>query len=388
MPVDMLCPHTGQMFTPKFVTTSSGHKVAAPIQVSPGDASKKMVSSFGVASGQAQATAEMPLARNSSEKFDLGRNFANKLWNAVRFALSNLEGGESKVQSPKSKVELAALSLADRWILARLTQTIEQTDAALKNYDFKGYADGLYDFIWRDLCDWYVEAIKPTLKGDAGQQAVLAGVLDATLRLLHPAMPFITEALWTRLNEVCPTRGLPGLALPGSELLCRAAWPQATGALRDDAAVAQFDLMREVVGSFRAVRTQYKVPPRQAVDGSIAAPAAVAQQLAAQRDMIQTLAMVTLQGLGADVAKPANAAVAVLGECQLYLHGLVDADAEKTRLAKRIDEVAKSVAQLTGRLGNASYIQKAPAHLVEQTKQQLADAQRELDTLKGQLASL
>ena len=207
-------------------------------------------------------------------KFDEGRNFANKLWNAVRFALGYVKPAETD--------HWVLRGLADQWILARLCQTIEATTKALNAFEFKVYADTLYDFIWRDFCDWYIEIIKPTVANDPSQQRVLVTVIDASLRLLHPVMPFITEKLWERLNAVSPQRGsltAPGvceLSLPHEQggLLIRAAWPAARldeeGAAK---AEARFEAARQIVAALREVRATYKVPPRQKLACSIKTPA-------------------------------------------------------------------------------------------------------------------
>ncbi|MEX0744016.1 MAG: valine--tRNA ligase, partial [Phycisphaeraceae bacterium] len=223
LPVDLVCPHTGELFEPKFVTAKNGYKVMAPIQACPNDPSKKIVTSYGVASGEVQPTDDMPLARNTSGKFDLGRNFANKLWNAVRFALSNLETTEAH---GLESVGVGDLSLPDKWILSRLARVTQSASQSLNHYEFNQYAQMLYDFFWRDLCDWYIEAVKPTVAGNPRQRQVLAACLDASLRLLHPVMPFITERLWEHLNATVPERGLEGVTLPASELLVQAAWPK------------------------------------------------------------------------------------------------------------------------------------------------------------------
>ena len=327
--------------------------------------------------------------RNTSEKFDLGRNFANKLWNAVRFALVRLE--EAKEQPTSDANTDEGLTLADRWILSRLARTVRDADAALQNYEFSHYAQGLYDFFWRDLCDWYIEAIKPTVGTNPGQQTVLALCIDASLRLLHPVMPFITEELWTHLNAVAPDRddhAPDGVLLPPSELLIRAPWPIVSDALIYDDVEADFALVQELVGAMRQVRTTHKVPPRKQVDFSAQAPADDAKRIAAVAPLIETLANVQTTDLGPDVEKPADAASAICGPTHLYLHGLVDADAERERLSKRLEEVNKSIGALKGRLANKKYVEKAPAHLVEETKGQLAAAEQEHGSLKEQLAAL
>ena len=185
-----------------------------------------------------------PLARMTSDRFDEGRNFCNKLWNACRFALSNLEsvgsasadalGGTAASANTSAKAD-PTFTLADRWIIARFHRTVAECDDALKSYRFDVYAKSCYDFFWRDFCDWYVEAIKPAMKDPARapQTAnVLAAVLDGSLRLMHPMIPFITETVWWRLNDVRPQRGLPGLLeCPPSKRLVTAQWPAAPGAV-------------------------------------------------------------------------------------------------------------------------------------------------------------
>ncbi len=381
LPVDMVCPHTGESFTPKYVGDGRGHKVAAPVQDSPSAKGKKMVSSYGVASGKQAPTDDMPAARNTSEKFDLGRNFANKLWNAVRFSLSNIEELQGEAGSGE-------LTLADKWILSRLAQTIASTTKAIKGYEFKPYADGLYDFIWRDFCDWYIEAVKPTIKTNPAQANVLATVLDTILRLLHPAMPYITEKLWERLNDVVPQRGVEGLELPASDLLVKAAWPIADKSIIDTGSLKEFDLLVDVVTAVRQVRTAYKIPPRQQVVCSIKASGDNASRLTTSGGLLKTFAAISELSVAADIAKPQNAASAVLGDMEVYLHDLVNADEEKERLTKLIADAEKQAKGLEGRLANPSYAEKAPAHLVQQTRDQLTAKQAELESLKQQLASL
>jgi valyl-tRNA synthetase len=327
----------------------------------------------------------MPVARdpatgrNTSEKFDSGRNFANKMWNAVRFALSRL------AEAPAQPASADGLSSADAWILARLAATINDATTAVERYEFADYAKVLYDFFWRDLCDWYIEAVKPTVAANLTQRQVLATCIDASLRLSHPVMPFITEKLWEHLNEVMPDRRVDGIEAPMSELLIKAPWPRGDATLaRTD--VQPFTLVQEIVAAIRQVRTQHKVAPRTTVEISIQTRDVEAHL--AQKSLIQTLANVTLIEVGPGIERPADAAVATRGEDHIYLHHLIDPDAERTRLTRRVEELTKSIAAFTSRLANKSYADKAPAHLVQQTRDQLAQAQRELQTINEQLGQL
>ncbi len=220
MPVDLVDPHSGQAFAPAKITNSAGYVVAAPIQSSPADPKKKMVSSYGQISGAAKPTADMPVAKNTSAKFDLGRNFCNKLWNAARFALSNLSS--VKAGSRRTLRDGAwRISGSSAGLIGRLTKSIRRSS----QYRFDVYAKNCYDFFWRDLCDWYLEAIKPAMKDPrrAGQTAnVLAAVMDGALRLMHPMIPFITETIWWRLNEVRPGAQPGGPARSAAEQAARA----------------------------------------------------------------------------------------------------------------------------------------------------------------------
>jgi len=323
--------------------------------------------------------------RNTSDKFDLGQKFANKLWNATRFALDKIGSA-----SPDEKVDvtLAQSNLVDQWILSRLAAAVGNANDALEQYDFNRYAQGLYEFFWRDLCDWYIEAVKPTVSQNKIQNRVLAVCIDASLRLLHPIMPFITEKLWEALNEVAPFREISGVALQPSGLLIHATWPIAARELVDERIESEFATIQQIVTQLRQVRTLHKIPPRQTIKFSAQAPPMMAQHMVANRVLIETLARVEMGEIGPSVEKPSGAAVALMGQTQLHLHGLVDSEAERNRITKRGQELTKNINALKGRLANQSYLDKAPEHLVQQTRDQLTVAQTEAESLQDQLASL
>ncbi len=380
MPVDIVCPHTGETFTPRMVTTSAGHRVAAPLQECPSDPSKQMVTSYGIVSGEARSATDTPQARNTSSKFEFGRNFANKLWNAVRFSLGHLTDSCGAANGQPD--------LASRWLLSRLAGVIGESTRALESYEFGAYAQQLYSFTWRDFCDWYIEAIKPTVQDDLVQQRVLASAIDAILRLLHPSMPFVTEKLWESLSARVAERGVEGLALPAGDLLIRAPWPSVDATLVDAAAEEAFALVQSVVTAVREVRTTHKVAPRERIVLTARASAPLAARLSEHAPLIATLATVEFGSIGPEVTQPDRAGSTAVGEIELYLHDLVDVDAERERLARRLQDVGGRVKSLTGRLANENYVSKAPSHLVEETRQQLVDAEREAEALKAQLAEL
>ncbi len=187
--------------------------------------------------------------RNTSPKFDNGRNFSNKIWQAsTGLAIPNLEGYEPQA------LQYASLPLEDRWILSRLQTAIQTIDAALSGFQFADASQECYRFFWNELCDWYLEMVKPRLRGEPPvkrvAQQVLAWVLDQSLRLLHPFMPFLTEALWKRLDEAAPQRGIEQPCVQGKALI-RAAWPKANAAWQSSGVETQMARLQEII---RAVR--------------------------------------------------------------------------------------------------------------------------------------
>lgn len=387
LPVDLVCPHTGRTFTPKFITSSTGHQVPAPVQDSPGNPGKKMVTAFGVASGQAEASAEMPIARNSSAKFDLGRNFATKLWNAARLTISLIESAVGTGAAGPA-VRPDELSSVDRWMLSRVAGTVRKVDEAIQNYEFSVYAQAMYDLLWRDFCDWYLEAVKPSAASSAAQRAVLRVSLDAIVRLLHPIMPHVTEVVWGFLRQ-CPEAQIEGLDLGAAgELLCRAPWPRITSDLASAGVEEPFGRVVEVVSAVREVRAKLQVPPKRLV--TLHLPPDLASGLAAHGDdrLVMSLA-------GADAcvtaAPPAGAAEFTVGTARLAISNLADAmDAgqERARLEKSVADLRKSIAALEGRLNNPGYADRAPAHLVQQSRDELARKREELAIAEGAMRKL
>src|SRR5439155_10439600 len=318
--------------------------------------------------------------KNTSPKFDIGRNFCNKIWNAVRFALMNLSSS-----TVSGGAEHRGFSLADDWIISRFNRTVAICNDALSDYRFDQYAKSCYDFFWGDLCDWYLEAIKPALRDPkrAAQTAdVLASVLDGSLRLMHPMIPFITETIFWKLNEVRPNRGLPGrIELPPSKRLIRAAWPK-VGPV-SESAERVFPKLQEIVTALRNLRNEHKVDPRRTITVSISAPADQAPPIEENRELIELLAMCTIKQIGPNLSAPAKAARATAAGVEIFVEGMADEAAEQQRVAKRCDELKKQIAALEGRLANEAYTKKAPPHLVEETRRQLADAEAELKKLDG-----
>ncbi|MFO0828805.1 MAG: valine--tRNA ligase [Phycisphaerales bacterium] len=381
LPVDLIDPFSGTTFAPKTITTSAGYVVADAIQTSPSDPSKRMVSGYGAATGVATPTADMPLARNTSSKFELGRNFCNKLWNATRFALANLGEGSG------DPVDVAGLPVVDRWILARLHRTQHAIEDALASYRFNEYAEALYDFIWRDFCDWYLEAIKPTVKSDPRQRRVLRTTLDAALRFLHPICPFVTETLWLAVSAT-GAAGLPGIKLPPSDVLAVAAWPSIACSVEDSSAAALFARGQELVNAIRNKRGERQVQQKKRI--RLHAPPEILGLIEANQGVVEHLAgLESTARLTPD--RSADAVAFAFEGQEVVLSGLVDAvdaDAERSRLEKTIAERERQITGFKGKLENPGYLAKAKPELVEETRKKLAEAEADLAAARRLVQSL
>ena len=383
MPVEMICPHSGEAFTPEFVTSPSGAIVAAPEQVSPTDPLKKMVSAYGVAAGIVSPSEQMPLARNSSGKFDLGRNFANKLWNATRFALKRTDH-TLLIEKP---IDLSTRPFADQWIAARLAQTISKLEQAMENYQFNVYADTLYDFIWHDVCDRYLEIIKPSIDKDPEQQAVLTCVLDAVLRVMHPVCPFITEALWPHVTQARCGK-VSGIELEDSELLAAADWPVVDEILNSSETLDLFDRSAVLVNLIRSVRAEQNVRPKQQI--MLYVPERTQELLSDTGGLVEVLA-----GIGeikpiSDYSDEITSPLTFEGS-EILVAGLldsVDLQAQRDRLTKLIDEKTKQIEGFESRLANPGYLKNAKAELIDETRSLLEKAKADLLAAQASLEKL
>src|SRR5258708_15739706 len=258
--------------------------------------------------------AELPPAKQASERFETGRNFANKLWNAARFLLMNLGG-----YSPKA-IKLEELPIEDRWILSRLATTAEAVTEQLEGYRFSEAARTIYDFTWSEFCDWYLEMSKGRLRepdGRAVAQRVLVGVLDAILRLVHPIMPFVAESIWQALGEAAFERGLPAPE-PASESVVIAAWPEFPKEWKDPDMEHRIALMQELVRSVREVRNRYTIE-KTSLDVYVRCSGAVASDFRLLGSFITMLAGVGRLECGPDTQKPPQSATHVHPEFESYV---------------------------------------------------------------------
>jgi valyl-tRNA synthetase len=329
-------------------------------------------------------TLKLPDGReaNTSPKFDIGRNFCNKLWNASRFVMMNLHG-----QPPWSDVHPGD-DLADTWILSRLNATIRDVTEAIDGFRFNELAEAIYHFLWDDFCDWYLEIAKARINAAQHQpKAVLAHCLDVLLRLLHPVAPFVTEAIWQKLNEVSPARG-PGDE-PAERLLATAEWPKADARAIHPAAEKDFILLTDLIRQIRNARTEHNVAPGKKVAVRVEAPADLTQTIARNVELMKSQAQLSEVTFSTEAAAPpADAAVVAAGGLKLYVLDIIDRPAEIARLTKQAETLRRGIASIEGKLSNAGFLAKAPAEVVECERQRLTSLQTDLSAVETALRSL
>lgn len=317
---------------------------------------------------------ELKTAKQASDRFEQGRNFANKLWNAARFILMNLEGYEAKT------LDLPSLPVEDRWILSRLATTANAATAALEKYQFAELTRIVYDFAWNEFCDWFIEMSK-TRRSDPVCQRVLVNVLDGIIRLIHPMMPFVSESLWEALGQVAPKRGIDQLT-EATAHACIAAWPAYAETQIDVGTESKIARMQELVKGIRETRNRYLIDKAPlAVTVKCVGP--VAAELNALSPFVRSLGQLSEFTCGPDAGKPKQAGTIVAREFEAYvsLEGLIDVAAEVKRLEKQIADKTKQLAALKSKLGNDSFVKNAPAEVVEQQRATAAE-------LEGQIASM
>jgi valyl-tRNA synthetase len=344
--------------------------------------------------------------RLTVERVETYRNFINKLWNASRFALMNLDGYdperfEAQLATPAGR---ASLGVAERWILSRLQVACAEVDAALEGFRFADAANAIWHFVWDELCDWYIELAKPhlhqspELTQDPARaarrhvvQGVLATALETTMRLLHPFAPFVTEEIWQKLPK--PPR------LPESLMIT--VFPRADKAWQDEAAEAEMKVLQDVVGACRMLKNTYKIAPAQVAEVAIIATAPgardtltrfkdVMERIARIKTTIDATAAAATERLAA-AGKGAQSAKSIVGpelEVVMPLGGLIDPVAERARIAKDIEKSKKEIATLEKKLGNADFVARAPEEVVAEQKARLADEHAVLVRLGDALETL
>ncbi len=327
---------------------------------------------------------DLPRARVTSDRFEVGQLFCTKLWNAARFALLNLG------QHPFRPLDEADLHLEDRWILSRLAHTVDEVTRALEDYNPSGGLAAAREFFWGSLCDWYLELIKPRLRDDHGAfaaRSVLAVCMDQVLRLFHPFVPFITEELWGKLGRQAPERGIEA-PLTTPELLMTAPWPAPSSAWIDPELEADVAMVQEVVRAIRDLRSQYQVPPSRKVSATIQAGGTALDRLTRLAHLVQHMAGVEELVCGSDVTRPALSAVSVMGDLEIYLAGVIDPEKERARLTRQRSRIEKDLERTARKLGNPRFVEKAPREIVEKERNREAELRTQLELIQAELEAL
>lgn len=314
-------------------------------------------------------------------QIEAARNFINKVWNATRFATRIL--GEVAVETDANgPVAPGSDALVDRWIVSRTNAVIAETTSLLEGFQFLEAGRSLRDFIWSELCDWYIEAAKVRLRGSPEEREevaqTLAWVLDRSLRLLHPFMPFSTEAMW----QAIPHAG---------ESIMVSSWPIA--AERDPDAERQWDRIMDLVGRIRNVRSDSNVEPGRWIAASIYVPAEALKSLERARREIGALARIgdeQLTILTGEVAARQSDVVLTAGDliAVLPLAGLVDLTAERDRIARELEDAVAERGRAEAQLGNDGFIARAPERVIQVQRERLAGALEQIAMLERRLNEL
>jgi valyl-tRNA synthetase len=311
------------------------------------------------------------------------RNFANKIWNAARFCLMNAEGAES---TDEPFGDRANLPLHDRWILSRLNKTAAAVNERLDSYDFHAAVQELYHFFWDDFCDWYIELSKSSVTAEATSterniaRARLISILEQALRLLHPFMPYLTEELWQKL-PINHSQQLHAAYSGAESSIMLASFPIANQSLIDERAEAEMQAVIDLISRVRNIRSEMNIKPSDRIQLMIAAKPDLQSVFSASTDQIARLTRARDVSINGSSAMPKAAARAVLSggaEVAVPLEGLIDFAQERARLAREKEKLQKEAAKLQSQLGNADFVQRAPAEKVEELRARVADiAQRD-----------
>ncbi len=328
------------------------------------------------------------LASNGRDiRFDMGRiegyrNFCNKLWNAARYVLMNTDGYDTGLGS-----EQRSYSLPDRWIQSRLQQTTKNVTESINSYRFDLASQAIYDFIWNEYCDWYLELSKIVLQQNdeiaaRGTRQTLVSVLESALRLLHPLMPFITEEIW---QKIAPLAGIT------SKTIMLQPFPNVHDSAIDAKAESEMDWLMKFVLGVRRIRGEINIPPGKALPVLLQGGSTQDRQIFDNNTaLIQRMARLeTVQWLEAEQSAP-EAAIALVGDLKILvpMAGLIDKQAELDRLSKEISKIEANLPRIEGKLNNPKFVDKAPATVIEKERTKLAGFRSQLEKLLEQKAKI
>ncbi len=312
-------------------------------------------------------------------KFEMGRNFANKIWNAFRFLSMNSEEG----QDYKEELEIDRESLVDRWMMARIHQTIKQVDDDLSRYRLNEALQKIYALVWDDYCDWYIELIKPedndaNIERDRLSRAL--NMFEILLKLLHPFMPYITEEIWQRMRERSP-----------QEALIQARWPSYDEQYDEPEDMRSFSTIQHMISSARKIRSEMNVPEGAEITLLInAVDEETEADLSANKWIFQKMLKLDEIKISSELERPQNSAADVIYGSEIYvpLEGLIDFEKERERINKEIDRLKKFLKSINGKLNNEQFLENAPDDVVDREKQKKQDTETNLKKLRKNLKNL
>ena len=322
--------------------------------------------------------------KQESSSVETSRNFANKLWNASRFVMMNLKG---KTPQELGQPDTTSLELVDQWLLSRFYQTVKQTKANIESYSLGEAAKGLYEFIWNDFCDWYIELVKTRLWQDETStsrlvaQQTLGYVLEGILKLLHPFMPHITEEIWQTLTQA-----------EGQLNLASQNYPEVIEDLIDTELEQSFDLLFNTISTIRNLRAESVIKPGEKIKVILQTQSQKESDiLKSTQSYIQDIANVSELIITTTLTEdPGQVIAGVTGTIQVLipLTGLIDVAALQAKLQKKLDKVQQDIKSLTGRLNNPGFVNKAPAEVIQGANNDLAEAQKQAEILQERLDRL
>ncbi|MBI4007972.1 MAG: class I tRNA ligase family protein, partial [Planctomycetes bacterium] len=336
----------------------------------------------------------------SESKFEMGRNFINKVWNASRFALMNLkahtEGGTDKQVCPWHFTE-DDYAFEDKWILSRLNSTVDVCTSFLENYRFNEAIRTLYEFIWHEFCDWYLEIIKPRLynssdnKNKVVAQHILSTGLDKILRLLHPFAPYVTEELWQNLKKITAEGDISVSKEMGAQSIMISSWPMCDNSKRSQKIEGAVALIQNLVRAVRNIRSKMGILEKQPLKVIISVPDEENKRMIeSHKELLRQMANLDGLEIGIKLPRPKSSASEVMGEYQTFvpLVGLIDLETEKTRQQKRIAELRGLLTKVHDKLSNKEFIEKAPEHIVNMERQREAEFLEQITKLEHILLDL
>jgi valyl-tRNA synthetase len=318
----------------------------------------------------------------SREKFEVGRNFTNKIWNASRFVFLNLKDFDRGARS--LDLDVKELPLPARWVLSKMGKITAEIDRHLADFALSQASSVLYHFIWNDFCDWYIELAKPTLTAGPGEekektQKVLFYVLEKILRMLHPFMPFVTEEIWGALKAAAADKS----AWP--ETLMLTDWPSGKSIYGDDAAEKSVELLQKAVSGIRDLRVSLNIPPAQTLGAVLCSKdRRVLEMFSGFTAQIKTLARLSALELKTDFKKTSGYVGNAFPEFEVLagIEGVLDPARERERLFRKISELEAYAKSLERKLANENFVQNAPQDVVDKEKEKLADTLKVLQTHK------